>query len=99
MQGRSLRAWLVAIAMAVSFAACSSGPTRDARSYQAGYQQGADGAMNMMRSGVPPVMACKNMAEAANGWNPNLYNPLDYEAGCEQRLRDLGQWSGRSIDR
>jgi hypothetical protein len=54
--------------------------------------------MNMMRSGTPPVTACKEMAEAANGWNPNPYNPLDYEYGCEKHLRDLGQWSGRSND-
>ncbi|CAM2995378.1 Lipoprotein [Mycobacterium simiae] len=80
-------------------AGCSTRPQPDARSYQAGYHQGADRAMNMVRSGVSPVTACKEMAEAANGWNPSPYNPLDYEAGCERRLRDLGLWSGRSIDR
>lgn len=91
---------IVSALIAVTFVAgCSTGAHRDARSYQAGYQEGADRALNMMRSGVSPVMACKNIAEAANGWNPSPYNPLDYEAGCEQRLRDLGQWSGRSIDR
>lgn len=91
------RAWLVAIAVAIGITGCSSGPTRDERSYQAGYHEGADGAMKMIRSGVAPVAACKAMAEASNGWNDHPYNPLDYEGGCEKRLIDVGAWSGHSI--
>jgi hypothetical protein len=67
---------------------CSTGAHRDARSYQAGYNDTY--APNMVKQGVSPVSACKQTAAAVNGWNPNPYNPLDYEAGCEQHLHDVG---------
>jgi hypothetical protein len=81
-QARSRRSWFIAIAVAISIAGCSSGSTRDARSYNAGSQVGQTLALKMARNGVSSDMACKAQTEAANVWNPNPYNLTDFNAGC-----------------
>ncbi|OBB80313.1 hypothetical protein A5760_19700 [Mycobacterium colombiense] len=75
-------AGFIAIAVAIGTAGCSSGPARDARSYDAGHQVGQTLALKMVRAGVSSSQACKAQTEAANVWNPNPYNLTDFNAGC-----------------
>lgn len=74
--------WFIAIAVAIGLAGCSSGPTRDGRSYDAGHQVGQTLALKMVRTGVSSSQACKAQTEAANVWNPQPYNLTDFNAGC-----------------
>lgn len=85
---QSRRSWLVALVTAISIAGCSSGPTRDARSVNDGYNQGGPGAFKMAQNGVSSAAACKSQAEAINVWNPRPYNALDYQYGCEKWFQD-----------
>lgn len=79
---RFARAWFIAIAVGVGIAGCSSGATRDARSYDAGYQIGQTSGLKMAKNGTSSDMACKAQTESANVWNPQPYNLTDFNAGC-----------------
>lgn len=81
-QAISRPSWWAVTALVVCIAGCSSGPARDARSYDAGHQVGQTLALKMVRTGVSSDQACKAQTEAANGWNPNPYNLTDFNAGC-----------------
>lgn len=91
MQARGRRPCLVAIAVAISIAGCNSGPHRDEPSYRNGYRRGAADAMILISTGVPPVKACQQVAEAAAAGAGSKLNHLDYEGGREARLRELGK--------
>ncbi|WAC92250.1 hypothetical protein [Mycobacterium sp. Aquia_213] len=64
----------------------STAPSRDERSYQAGYHEGAPYARSLMRAGTSAETACQTQAINSNVWNPEPYSAGDYLAGCLDAL-------------